>query len=389
VSARSGRLYELVGAGMAGWSRAVHRGVAVGIERLRLEPGVVLASTHPSDADPPVVAGALYRDGRLWRHPERVRPAFAVRNDLLLPGFFAGYPPWMPAWARRALYPVGIGPILAGQLLCLPVRFSDRLRLVEALRACPDAELAAVLPPARAAALAARARDRGLPLPRRARDVLRGEYADLLWAVVDRDELADPAFTAMWAQHAARSMGDLRALGEHLRGGGTLVIFPHGFPAPAGGIPPLDPRAGRLLHAMRPRALQPLAVVYDPLAGRRERAFLGIGEAIAPPPRRDAARYVLTALRRAAPLTGGLVVADLALHGDGGAPSATAALDAIARGLQEARATGRPVEPALRDDAGRRARVERALARLDALGLRHPAVARAARTRADALEPAP
>jgi hypothetical protein len=98
---------------------------------------------------------------------------------------------------------------------------------------------------------------------------------------------------------------------------------------------------------------------------------------------------VLTALRRAAPLTGGLVVADLALHGDGGAPSATAALDAIARGLREARATGRPVEPALRDDAGRRARVERALARLDALGLRHPAVARAARTRADALEPAP
>jgi hypothetical protein len=149
VSARSGRLYELVGAGMAGWSRAVHRGVAVGIERLRLEPGVVLASTHPSDADPPVVAGALYRDGRLWRHPERIRPAFAVRNDLLLPGFFAGYPPWMPAWARRALYPVGIGPILAGQLLCLPVRFSDRLRLVEALRACPDADLATVLPPAR------------------------------------------------------------------------------------------------------------------------------------------------------------------------------------------------------------------------------------------------
>ena len=59
-------LYELVGVGMTAYARLVHRTVVLGVDRLRLEPGVVLVSTHLSDADVPVLGGALYGGARLW-----------------------------------------------------------------------------------------------------------------------------------------------------------------------------------------------------------------------------------------------------------------------------------------------------------------------------------
>jgi hypothetical protein len=59
---------------------------------------------------------------------------------------------------------------------CRPVRFGDRMRLVEALRRLLDLDLAAALPPARLAVLRRRAAELGRPEPRHGRDVLKVDY---------------------------------------------------------------------------------------------------------------------------------------------------------------------------------------------------------------------
>jgi hypothetical protein len=75
---------------------------------------------------------------------------------------------------------------------CRPVRFGDRMRLVEALRRLLDLDLAAALPPARLAVLRRRAAELGRPEPRHGRDVLKADYADLVWPAVARAELRGP-----------------------------------------------------------------------------------------------------------------------------------------------------------------------------------------------------
>jgi 1-acyl-sn-glycerol-3-phosphate acyltransferase len=380
-------LYELVGLGMAAYARLVHRVVVLGLERLRLEPGVVLVSTHFSDADVPVLAGGLYRGAHMWREPDLARPSFAVRNDLLLRGYLAGYPRRLPLALRRALWPLGVGPVMRRWVRCLPVRFSDRLRLVEVLRSHPDLELAEALPPRSLDQFRRRAARIGEPPPRLARDVLSGSYADLIWRDVHYAELDAPAFAGLWEERLRASAMDLRALIRHVRGGGALVIFPHGDRSPDGGIGPLDPRPARLLHLARPAAVQPLAIAYDPFERVRSRAVLSIGEPLEPPGRRGGEREVLAALRRTMPLTCGLVVAHALAVGE--APAHTVPLAAVVeRALERARREGRPIEPALEDDAARRARVAEAVRGVCRRGSSHPAVMRAARTYETMLEPA-
>jgi hypothetical protein len=380
-------LYELVGVGMTAYGRLVHRTVVLGIERLRLEPGVVLMSTHLSDADVPVLAGALYGGARMWSDPAITRPSFAVANDLLLPGYLAGYPRGMPIALRRALWPIGIGPVMRRWVRCLPVRYADRLRLVEALRALPDLELAEALPPAELEALQRRAAGFGEPAPRLAREVLDGRYADLLWRDMTRGELNGPALEDIWEKRLRASAADLRELIRHVRGGGALILFPHGELSPDGGIAPLDPRPARLIHLARPTAVQPMAIAHDPFARWRPRAFVGIGEARGAPGRNGGARELLAALRETMPLACGLAVAHALATG--GVPARTAPVtEAVENAVERARRDGRPIEPALEQEVTRRPRIQEAMRAVRRLGAAHPSVRRAARTYATMLEPA-
>jgi 1-acyl-sn-glycerol-3-phosphate acyltransferase len=378
-------LYEVVGLGMAGYASLVHRAVLLEGERLRLEPGVVLTSTHLSDADVPVLAGAIYRGARMWRDPRIARPSFAVRNDLLLPGYLAGYPRGLPRALRRALWPIGIGPVMTRWVRCLPVRFGDRMRLVEALRRRPDLDLAVALPPARFDALRRRAAERGRPAPRLGREVLAGDYADIVWEDVKRAELDDPGLEDLWEEQLAVSALELRGLIRHVRHGGALVFFPHGELSSDGAIGLLDGRPARLLRSARPVAVQPVAIAHDPLTRGRPRAFVGVGEPLERPTRRGGEEALLRALRRALPLACGQVVAHAVLTL--GVDTAAAA-GAVERALDRARRDARPIEPDLEIDATRRARVEEAAAAIRRLGGDHPAVKRAARTYESALEPA-
>jgi 1-acyl-sn-glycerol-3-phosphate acyltransferase len=378
-------LYELVGAGMAAYARAVHRVVVLGLERLRLEPRVVLVSTHLSDADVPVLAGGLYSGAHMWRDPGVTRPAFAVSNDLLLRGYLAGYPRNLPLALRRALWPIGVGPVMQRWVRCMPVCFADRQRLVEALRARPDLELADALAPALLDGLSRRAAAIGQPPPRRARDVLSGSYADLLWEDVDAAQLDGPPLAGLWEQRLQESAADLRGLVRHVRDGGALIIFPHGERSPDGAIAPLDARAVRLLHVAHPDAVQPLAIAHDPLTRLRPRAFFAIGEPLDPPGRRGGERELLAALRRTTPLTAGLIVAHALTTGTPPGDPLAAAVD---RALEEARAVGRPIEPALEDAPARAARVAEAARAVRRLGADHEHVRRAALTYATMVEPA-
>ena len=234
--------------------------------------------------------------------------------------------------------------------------------MVEALRADPARELDRVLPPARVEALRRRAAALGRPA-RTGHDVLRGEFADLLWEPIRREELLAPP-----AGRLAESAAAVRRLAEHVHGGGVLVIFPHGYNSPDGGIAPLDPRAVRLLARLQPTSLQAVGFAYDPLVRGRPRAFMAVGEPFAP------GDDVLAALRLATPLTCGLVLARETVA-RGAAPDARAAEAAIAREVERAAADGRLSEPGIT-----RARIAEALATARRRGPDDDAVRRAART---------
>jgi len=379
-------LYELVGLGMTAYAGLVHRAVLLGSERLRLEPGVVLAATHLSDADVPVLAGALYRSAAMWRNPDLTRPSFAVRNDLLVPGYLAGYPRGMPLALRRALWPLGIGPVMRRWVRCLPVRYADRMRLVEVVRRLPDLDMAEALTPRRFEALRRRAAQVHRPTPRFGRDVLSGDYADLVWEDVERDELDGPAFDELWEERLGASALDLRVLIRHVRAGGALILFPHGELSSDGAIGPLDDRAVRFLRSARAVAVQPIAIAHDPLTRGRRRAFVGVGEAFPPPGRKGGARSLVAALRGALPLACGQMVA-YALTVEGVSAETSAAAKTVDRAVERARSDGRLIEPALEAGGARLERVKEALAAARRLGLGHPAVRRAARTYGSALEP--
>jgi 1-acyl-sn-glycerol-3-phosphate acyltransferase len=373
-------LYEVVGAGMTGYAQLVRRTRLLGAERLRLEPGVVLVCTHLSDADVPVLGGALYRGGGLWRDPDIARPSFAVANDLLVPGYLAGYPRGFPLPLRRVLWPIGIGPVMERWVRCLPVRFADRMRLVEALRRRPDLVLEEALPAARVDALRRRAERLGRPAPVTGRDVLDGAYAELLWEDVRRADLDGAGLGELWEERLSESARDLRELIRLVRAGGTLIMFPHGELSRDGAVGPLDERPVRFLRSARAVAVQPLAIAHDALARGRPRAFVGVGDALDPPGRDGGAHELVSAMRRAMPLACGHVAAHALLRGE-------AVPSAVERAVERARVDGRPVEPELEDPDARGSRVEEVVRALGRLGSGHPAVRRAARTWESVVEP--
>jgi hypothetical protein len=205
--------------------------------------------------------------------------------------------------------------------------------------------------------------------------VLAGAYADLLWNALGPEELAAAGVDDAWRAHRRAAVDDFGALVAHVAAGGALVLFPEGEPSPDGGLGPLRPGLASLVRRSGAGAVTPIALAIDPLAGRRPRAYVSLGEPLAPPPA-DLPGAVLAAWRRAMPLTVGQVAARALAEGGG------AALAAVA--VAEARAAGRPVEPELVGSQAQAA-VERALAwARRRRGLADPAVRRLAAEQASA-----
>jgi 1-acyl-sn-glycerol-3-phosphate acyltransferase len=345
-----GPLYDAVAFGMWAYTHAAFRVTVIGPESFRLAPRTLILSTHRRETDVPVICPPLYYGARLWRHrPERM--SFAARDDMFLPGFFAGFPPDLSPRARRLLFPLSVGRFLP-RVQVHPISSANVARAGEVARAYPEAALEEMLPEL-AEELRTRAAERGIPPPERGRDVLRGEYADLLWHGVGPEDT--PGRNAFWAGRATRAAGDFRELVELVRGGGTLVVFPEGRPSPAGEIGPLRRGLGALVRRAKPEWFLPVGIAYDPLGRGRTRVFVAIGPRIAPP-EEDVEAAALRFLRRSTPLTCGQWVAHERLAGR--EPSAAG----LAEAVTEARKEKRPIDPDLLEERKREARLVEALA---------------------------
>lgn len=275
-------LYGAVGASMALFARAAFRLRVEG--ELELGPGTLYVVTHRSHLDVPVLCGALYPRARRQRQQ---LPWFAVRDDLFLPGFFAHLAP------GRLPLRLGIGAVLERRLCCVPVRPSTRMRLVDLCRAQPALPLAE-LP--HADELRARAVSAGLPKPRLAGDVLASRYADVLWRLVEREEV--PAATAAWELRLGQARFDLERLIGLLRNGESLVVFPEGTPSRDGLVGPVRRGTRLLVRRGRPRRIVPIVLEYEQRP-RRKVAVVRVGPAV-PPPRDDVEERVRELLRATA-----------------------------------------------------------------------------------------
>jgi 1-acyl-sn-glycerol-3-phosphate acyltransferase len=327
---------------------------------LRQHRGTVFVATHRAETDVPLICGQCFFNGRMWRD-RKVRLHFTAREDLFDRGFFAGFPPDLSLRARRRLYPICAGPYLPRvRVNPLPYPSVHVLRVGRALEELPgETELAAVLPGDLVERFAARAREAGLAAPRIAREALRGEFADLLWTVLPRDQLGSPLLEEVWAQRAIQATEHVRNVVELVRSGAPTLFFPEGRPSPDGEIGPLRAGMAMLVRRGRPEALRAICIAYDSLTRGRPYAFLAVSEPFLPG-REDVDGDVLAAMRRLLPLTAGQVVAAelRAAAAGGGDRLPLADLDAaFTSAWEEARAQGRPADPAWRDTAARRARL--------------------------------
>jgi hypothetical protein len=339
-----GPLFDAVGIGMWTYSNAAFRVAPVGPRRFRLEPRTLIVVTHRRETDVPVVAPLLYFGARFWREREH-RMAFAARDDMFLPGFFAGFPEELPKTARRALFHLGVGRFLP-RVEVHPISSASVARAGELIRAVPDTELGELLPAELTDVFRVRADELGLPAAVRGSDVLRGEYADLLWRTVERTEGVGP--DGFWERRAARAAADFRRLVEVARER-PLVVFPEGRPSPDGEIGPLRRGLSALVRRVRPHAFLLIALAYDPLVRGRTRVVVSVRPGVEPP--EDAETATLELLKRAMPLTSGQYAAQELLAGRDPTPSG------LTEALEEARSLGRPVDPQLIDPARRMARL--------------------------------
>lgn len=338
-------LYDLSCVGMRLFTRRAFEVHVLGREHLALRPRTLIVLTHRSDHDVPVFAGELYFHEVLRRRG--LLPHYAVRDDLFLRGFFAGYPRWRRGLARRLAWPIRVGPIIR-RGRCLPIRSAKELRLVEVFGAAPAVPVEELAPPDAVAALAAR----GIDPARPARDALTGAVADVLWRSYGPGALDRPVHEPMWAERRRTAAADFRTLVDTLAGGGTLALFPEGRPSPDGTIGPLRRGLAAVVRRAKPDLLLPVALAYDPLVPGKTRVHVVVG-APAPPPLGDAEAGVLVALQRAMPLTVGQIAARTLLE-----ETTASAEDDVSAALAE----GRPVESDLLDPEVRRQRLREALA---------------------------
>src|ERR671935_1354486 len=159
--------YDLAAFGLRAYSHRVLDIRVLGGEHAALRPRTLIVCAHRSDLDVPVFAGFLYFAHGNWRR-RRLLPHFAVRDDLFLRGFFAGYPSWRSPHVRSIAWPLAVGGAL-GRLRCRRIRSASRMRLAELFRALPDVPVAELVP----AETAARLDARGIDVSRPSREALR------------------------------------------------------------------------------------------------------------------------------------------------------------------------------------------------------------------------
>lgn len=326
---------------MRAYARSAFRLRRLGPAKLRLAPRTLIVSTHRRESDVPLIASELYFRAKLWKNRVE-RMHFSARDDMFLPGFFGGFPPDLSPRARRLLFPVGVGRFLP-RVQVHPISSASTARLLELVRAEPDAPVDEVVPERLLPALQARSVERELPAPRTGADILRGEYADLLWEPVERGEGPE----SYWLARAARATAHFRELVDVMRAGGSLLLFPEGRPSPDGEIGPLRRGVDALIRRAKPERLLPVTLAYDPLVHGRTEVGILIGETVEAPVG-NVEEAVLALLRRMTPLTPGQYVAHELAEGREPHPAGLAAA------VESARADGRPFDTAL-DDAARRA----------------------------------
>jgi 1-acyl-sn-glycerol-3-phosphate acyltransferase len=345
-----GPLYDAVAFGMWAYTHAAFRVVVVGPESFRLAPRTLIVSTHRRETDVPVICPPLYYGAKLWRHRTE-RMSFAARDDMFLPGFFAGFPPGLSPRVRRLLFPLGVGRFLP-RVQVHPISSASVARARELASARKSAPLDDALP-GLAREFRTRAAERGLPAPERAGDVLRSEYADLLWRAVTRGD--GGGSDEFWAGHAARAAAHFRALVDLVREGASLVVFPEGRPSPDGDVGPLRRGLSALVRRAKPDWFLPVGLGYDPLVRGRTRIIVTIGRPVQPPTE-DVEPATLRLMRRATPLTCGQWVAQARLAGE------HLTVTRLAEAVVSAREEGRPVDPDLLDPRLREERLTEALA---------------------------
>ena len=152
-------LYDAVGHGMWAYSNAAFRVDVLGGEKPDPGPGTLVAVTHRKETDVPVIGPPLYF-AMGGRRNTTGRMHFAARDDMFVPGFFAGFPPDLPLRARRLLYRVGVGPWLP-RVNVFPIRSASVARVGEVLAAAPDRPLGELLPGGGRRRRSGRARGRG------------------------------------------------------------------------------------------------------------------------------------------------------------------------------------------------------------------------------------
>jgi hypothetical protein len=336
---------------MWAYTNTAFRVTVLGPHRFRLDPRTLIVSTHRRESDVPLICPPLFFGGRLWRYRSE-RMSFSARDDMFLPGFFAGFPPGLSPRMRRLLFPIGVGRFLP-RVQVHGISSASVARAGELIRARPGEPLEDVLPAAVAAEFRARALERGLRPPARGADALRGAYADLLWRAVTREEA--PSLDDVWARKATRAAAEFRELVAVVRGGGTLVVFPEGRPSPDGEIGPVRRGLSALVRRAQPAWFLPIGIAYDPLVRGRTRAFVSLAPRV-DVPAGDVEDETLRLLRRATPFTCGQYVAHELLADR--EPSARG----LATAVDEARSAGRPVDPESLDPVRRGARLAEALA---------------------------
>jgi 1-acyl-sn-glycerol-3-phosphate acyltransferase len=285
-----------VGAGMNAFSRTMFSVVVQGA--FEPAPATLYLATHRSERDVPLVCGEMYP--RLHGRSEQ-GPWFAVREDLLLPGFFAHVAPGLLPLS------LGVGSVLTKRLRCIPVRPANRMRLIELVRTEPSLPLDR-LP----FADEFRARARGRRPPSRAGDLLVSRYADLLWRTVDRATAPEPA--AAWATRVADARRDLASLIALLQSGESLLLFPEGEPSKDGAVAPLKRGVELVVRRGRPERIVPIGIAYDPLRRGRTRAVVRFGDPV-PPPTEQVEASLHRLLRRTLPRTQGAALAYAYRHG--------------------------------------------------------------------------
>jgi hypothetical protein len=258
-----------------------------GLEHFTRTPATLVLFNHLRDADPPIVANALF-GGRALLAPGRTVPAFVARDDMFRPGFLARYLPNLPAPLRWALARLDLRPVFS-VLRAYPIRrvaeYTLREALEDVLLVLGNAPLERVLREGCREQFERRAPRAGAgPThgPLCVRDALSDRYGELLSQTDGFHKLTRGCFAALKPFEESVIESQLGRLVRALEGGAIVQMAPEGaislggqFGRVRGGLQELLEHTGRQVRVL------PVGISYDFLMSGRVRAFVGVGPELA------------------------------------------------------------------------------------------------------------